>query len=145
MIRLQGEITIARPVEVVFELAADPARMSAWHPRFDVSERTSGDGPAVGSTFRLLSRSVGRRIETSGAITAFEPNRRVAWDGSSHGTLILVVTDFEPDGTGTRVMTAYEVATGGLQALGDPITACVLGREVHRGLASLKRRLETEC
>ena len=63
MARVQGEIVIERPVEVVFDYVADQRNEPTYNPRMLRSEKLT-DGPVdVGTRFRAVVRSGRRPID----------------------------------------------------------------------------------
>ena len=60
MARVQGEITIGRPVEVVFDYVADQTNETQYNPRMVRAEKI-GVGPlGVGTRFSSAVRTAGR-------------------------------------------------------------------------------------
>src|SRR6185503_15512422 len=73
-------ITINQPVEAVFPVLADGLRAPLWRPAVLDVALARGAGPAVGTVYRQGVRGPGgRRVDADYEITAFEPNRRLAF------------------------------------------------------------------
>lgn len=68
----------------------------------------------MGTTFRLIGKALGRRMEVEYETTEYEPNRTAAWKTLSGPLPLLFRRSFEPDGGGTRVNVRYEVENPGL-------------------------------
>jgi uncharacterized protein YndB with AHSA1/START domain len=70
--------TINRPVDRVFAFVADGENAMRWRPGVLDIEHVSGSG--TGATYRQGVRGPGgRRIAADYVITAFEPDRRIAF------------------------------------------------------------------
>ena len=77
MARVSGEILINRPVEQVFDYAADQRNEPIYNPRMLRSEKVT-DGPiGVGTRFRATARSGRRLVEMLIEITEYDRARRL--------------------------------------------------------------------
>ena len=112
------------PVERGFAFITDTANWSKFWPGYV----RLGDGSswaAVGDTARLTTRLLGRERELTMTITAFEPNRLVAYTSTQPGLPDAShERHFEPDGEGFvyRLVVEYEPRSGGIAPL-RPVTA----------------------
>ena len=73
---------VKAPPDEVFAYMSDATRWPEWHTDFRDVERVSGptDG-GVGTVYRYSSKVGGLTIAGTITVTAFEPGRRVAWEG----------------------------------------------------------------
>ena len=73
-------ITINQPPSAVFPVVADGSKATLWRPGVLDVAQVSGSGPGAGATYRQGVRGPGgRRIDADYEVTAFEPDRRLAF------------------------------------------------------------------
>src|SRR5687768_8811726 len=105
MPRLQGEITINRPVEEVFDFVTDARNEPRYNPRILSAEKTTPGPIGRGTHFVLVSKAIGQRTAVEYEIIAYERPRRI----TSHTIRGLPLMDvestetFEPVRGGTRM------------------------------------------
>ena len=74
----RNTVTIAKPVDEVFAFVADGSNARRWRPA--VLDVALASGSGLGATYTQgVNGPGGRRIAADYAITAFEPNRRIAF------------------------------------------------------------------
>jgi carbon monoxide dehydrogenase subunit G len=139
--KVEREISIARPPGEVFSYVADIRNDPSWHT--DVLEvDSSTDAVGVGTVFEVkLKPSMG---VTGGTMTVsrLEPERLVEFRGQIGRMAPTVTNLFEPDGQGTSVVRRVEMDPPGLMRLMSPMIQRKIGRDNERFLANLKRVLE---
>jgi uncharacterized protein YndB with AHSA1/START domain len=80
-VRIIHSVRIARPVDAVWAIVADPDTHPRWRPTLKEFRQVS-DGPlAVGSKIREVLEWRGRTIEIDDVVTGFEPPHRFAVHG----------------------------------------------------------------
>jgi hypothetical protein len=84
MKRVEAARRYELPVERGFAFVTDPANWSTFWPGFVRLEETPR-WTATGDTATLITRLLGRERELTMTLTAFEPNRLVAYDSLQHG------------------------------------------------------------
>ena len=73
---------ITAPPEEVFDYISDATHWPEWHMDMRHVERSSGPtGGGVGTVYRYSSKVGGLTIAGTLTVTAFEPGRRLAWEG----------------------------------------------------------------
>lgn len=153
MTRIVSEITIARPVEEVYDFATAPANWVRWHPSTLRVDGDAGHPQDVGETCTEEFVVAGRRGVTDWIVTRRE--RPALWtiasrpsaDGKSAGGSATITYQLAPAGSGgTRFTRTLEYAmTNPLTAL---LNVLVLRRRVdaesRQALANLRDVLEKE-
>lgn len=138
----QGSVTINRPLGDVFAFVANGENATKFRPGvLDVSH-VSGDG--VGAVYRQgVKGPGGRRIPADYEVTAFEPNRRIAFHAIAGPVRPSGEYRFEASGEQTTVNFSLEAEVTGWKRL-------VMGRAVQSTmdaeigtLQTLKRILES--
>jgi uncharacterized protein YndB with AHSA1/START domain len=145
MAKLEAGITINRPIEEVFAFTSNPENEPLWRPELLELEQTS-DGPiGVGTTFREVMQFLGRRIESTGEITEYEPNKRNAVKSTSGPFPFEITGTFEPVEGGTEVTFEVEAEIGGFFRFAEPLVARMGKRQMETQLANLKDLLEAQA
>jgi uncharacterized membrane protein len=137
----QYSTAINRPAAEVFAFVADGANAMQWRPGVLDVALASGEG--MGSVYRQgVKGPGGRRIAADYQVTAFEPNRRIAFHAIAGPVRPTGEYRFEADGDQTTVSFSLEATLTGWKAL-------LMGRAVQatmdsevRNLDALKRILE---
>jgi uncharacterized membrane protein len=131
----QHSVSISRPVGEVFAFVADGENAMRWRPGvLDVS-RQSGEG--LGAVYRQEVRGPGgRRIAADYEVTAFEPDRRIAFRAIAGPVRPTGEYRFAADGNGTTVSLALDATLTGWKRL-------LMTRAVQSTMESEVRNLET--
>src|SRR5437899_2829460 len=140
--KVEREVSIARPPADVFAYIADVRNDPSWHT--DVLEvRSSSDVVGMGTVFDVkVKPSMG---VTGGTMTVsrFEPGRLIEFQGRM-GKMAPTVTNIcEPEGQGTRVTRRVELQPPGVMAVMAPLIKRIIGKSNEGFLSNLKRLLES--
>ncbi|MEM9652141.1 MAG: SRPBCC family protein [Actinomycetota bacterium] len=100
---LDDVVDIARPPAEVFDNLADVSNDPVWQDGLIEARFTSAGPVMVGSTGVHVAKPFGRRVEVGWRLTAFEPNREMAWTFVSGPFTGGEGYRLEPTATGTRV------------------------------------------
>jgi len=131
----QHAVTIHRPIGEVFAFVADGENAMRWRLSvLDVSHR-SGDG--LGAIYSQGVRGPGgRRIAADYEITAFEPDRRIAFRAIAGPVRPTGEYRFAPEGDGTTVSLGLDATITGWKRL-------LMSRAVQSTMEAEVRNLET--
>ena len=144
MIDIRYETIIDRADAKVFAFIANPANDPHWCPPVLEAEQIAGDGPAKGARFRQIVKPGPKRLTNTLEITEFEPNRRMAWEGSNgmmdfHGHY-----EVAPVEGGTRVVMISRLEMKGLWRLLAPLISRASRDMAAEEFQNLKQLLEAE-
>jgi hypothetical protein len=144
MIHIEESILINRPIAEVFAFTSETKNLPLWQT--DVLEaRQTPEGPVqVGTKLTLVRAVMGRKIEGTSDIVTYEPPTRYAYKTTS-GPAVMGVNICEVTPEGTKVTIMFDMQTGGLFSLADPLVARTIKRSVESGLANLKDLLESQA
>ncbi|MDX1493172.1 MAG: SRPBCC family protein [Longimicrobiales bacterium] len=146
MPRHQDSIVIRRPLPEVFAYMNDITREVEWQPQLREAEQVPPGPVGVGTKRRYVSEFLGKRLENTYVITAYEKGRRVVCE-TTPDSVLSATSDIvweEVDG-GTRVtMTLEGKASGPLRFIPGPLVEATFEKEVRGALSRLKERLEEE-
>jgi len=141
--RIEGEIVIARPVDVVFDYVADQSNEPQYNPRMVRAEKITAGPVGKGTRFRSAVASLGRTAEMLIECTGYDRPTLFATTTTMAQADISYALRFEPVAAGTRMRWAGQVRPkGGFRLLGPLITSIGRGQE-RRIWASLKTHLES--
>src|SRR5512135_2693246 len=118
MYKYEQSIFIKRPPQEVFDYVSNPANDVHWRGGTQSAEWTSGGPPGVGSTIKVVTSMLGRKIQAAAEVTAWDPPRlftikAVGGPVPFEGTIKL-----EPQGDGTLLTQTGEAEISGLFGLG---------------------------
>ena len=140
---LETTTVIDRPIAEVFARFAEVERFSEWID--DVVERRKlTDGPIrVGTQYHAVDQlPLGRRLEGTLEITAYEPNERVAARLSPPFNLTWD-TRFAETEAGTRMTMRVVLNWSGIPGLLASVFSGLLKRRGQRGLNKFKAGVES--
>lgn len=80
---IEGEIVIAQPIDVVFDLVADERNEPRVNPHMARAELLTPEPIGAGSRFLAESRMIGRTVEIAIEYTVFERPRLLGSRSSS--------------------------------------------------------------
>jgi len=139
---ITGEITIARPVEEVFDFVADETKEPQYNPDMVRADRQT-DGPiGTGTRYSAAVRSGGRTTEMTIEVTAYERPTLLASATTLAQADIAYVLRFEPVPEGTRMRWTGQVRPHGALRLLGPLVTWVGARQERRNWERLKAHLE---
>ena len=141
--RVEESIEINRPLKVVFNYVSEVGNYPEWMAHaLEVRKDTEGP-PQQNDRFIVAIKSVGRRFETPYERTSYEANRQYT-DRAVGGPIPNQrwVCTFQEVPSGTRLMRAVEVESGGLLKLLEPLQKRAAERQLRKDLKTLKDVLE---
>ncbi len=142
-IRQEHTVVIERPVEEVFAFTTDPKNESLWQSTSLETEQTSEGEVDVGTTFRNISKFLGRTIESIYQVTENDPPHKQCVEVTSGPLPGAGCYLYEPaDGGSTRFTQTFETEVGGFFKLAEPLVARAIRRQMEADMATLKDLLE---
>lgn len=143
MARMTRHITIKRPIEDVFAVLTDVEKTGTWFPGNVEEHWTSSPPHGVGSTRRAVVTILGRRSVNDAVTTVYEPPHRAAMQGTTPNAPFVATLEFRREGDGTRVDVTEDFTMRGAGRILGPFVAAGFGLAWGRGLAKLKRLMES--
>lgn len=146
MLHVEESVEINRPVEEVFDYVSNVENFPEWAgPPIEAHKEKSGP-IREGDGFTMTTKFLGRRFETPYAVTSYEPNRRLSYQGTGGPIPNQEWTyTFEETPTGgTRYTQVVEGEPGGFFRLAGPLLKAALSRQFRADLGTLKDMLEAE-
>ena len=143
MARIEGEIVIRQPVDVVFDYVADQSNEPQYNPRMVRAEKLTAGPAGKGTRSRPAVASMGRTAEMLIACTGYDRPTLFATTSATAQAGISYTLRFELVAAGTRMRWSGQVRPNGRFRLLDPLITWTGRRQERRIWASLKAHLET--
>lgn len=140
MASVERTVTVGTPVEKVWEYLSDFTTTEDWDPPTVRTTRTSGDG-GVGTTYKNVSKVLGKEREVDYVVTAYDVNRRFQLAGKANGLELVDTITFEPTVTGTSVTYHSTFRPQGVGKLASPLLPVGLKILADQVEASLHEKL----
>ena len=141
MINVEVSVVIHRPLPEVFAVLSSLENNLRWRTGMIAAEKTSTGPIGVGTTYRMINRFFGRRIEGEAVVTEYVLNQKYATVNKS-GLPIETRRTFEPVNGGTRVTFAVKVERGGFFSVAKPILEIIGKRRLEGDAAKAKELIE---
>ena len=131
MARVEGEITIGRPVGEVFDFVADERNEPRYNARMVRAEQISEGPIGEGARFRTEVRTMGRAMAMVVQFTDYKRPSRLASVTSSSMMETEGALTFAPVHGGTRMRWSWDVRPRGAMKLMAPLVGAI-GRRQER-------------
>ena len=143
MVRIEVSTVIKRPVTEVFEFIVNNENDVLWQAGVLESSDLSTGTPEVGATYTQVAKVLGRRVETTNEVTAYEPDRVYNFKSISGPIPTEGGVTCEAAAEGETHVTLFgQAEVGGFFKLAEPLVARMLQREWDTNMANLKDLLE---
>lgn len=144
MAQVRGEINIARPVEVVFDVVADERNEPRYNRKLLRAQQMT-DGPiAVGTRFRVVHTAHRRPIDMEIEITEYDRPRHIGSRTTTPAGEVRGGLTFEPVAGGTRMRWHWDIRPTGVARLLGPLVGIIGGRQERDCWKGLKCYLEQD-
>ena len=138
MPRHTASFVVNRPVEDVFSYVASFENRLNYEEGLVEAVQTS-DGPfGLGTTGRDAMNAMGRRMESTAEIVAFEANKAFTFKSTSGPMEFEGTWTFDREEGGTRATMELEGRMKGLMRLFEPLIAMKMKGQTKRSFARLK-------
>lgn len=144
MTKVKTSVWIDRPVEDVFAYVVDPEKTAQWAGPVVEAKKTSEGPIGLGTTSSRVTQFLGRTMEATYEITAYEPNRVYADKTTSGPVPMNSQITFDSVNGGTNVTIEGELKAAGFFKLAEPILARTGSRQMETDAQTLKEILESQ-
>jgi uncharacterized protein YndB with AHSA1/START domain len=142
MARIEESIEIKCPVDKVFAYTTDAKNWPKWQSSIPESEQTSQGPMDIGTTFKGVSRMMGRSMRWTAIATEYESNKKWGKNITSGSLAIEERVTYNPVEGGTTFTILYDMKVGGFLKLLSPVMAGSMRKETKKSLGNLKSILE---
>jgi uncharacterized protein YndB with AHSA1/START domain len=145
MARIEESIEIKCPVDKVFTYTTDAKNWPRWQSIIQEAEQTSQGPTNVGTTFKGVSRMMGRSMKWTGIATEYESNKKWSKNITCGSMAIKEHVIYNPiEGGSTTFTIVYDMKAGGFLKLLSPMMAGSMRKETKKSLGNLKGILEAQ-
>ena len=144
MVKIEKSILIHRPVAEVFAYLSNWENAPQWQSGLLESRQTTSGPVGVGTQYIGARKFLGRRLEGTAEICAYEANRSFSIKSVSSQTPFVQNFVFKPEAGGVRLTTDLKLQAGGLMGLAEPLIAAGAKREFEADFDTLKDFLESQ-
>jgi carbon monoxide dehydrogenase subunit G len=137
-------IFINRPPQEVWDFVTNPANNSQWASNNESAEWTSEGPHGVGSTRRDVGKVLGRKIESTSEITAWDPPKEFGQKSTSGPVPWESMWKLEPKEDGTQITVHTGAEVGGFFKIAEGLAVKQLGKMVDTNFDNLKKLLEDD-
>lgn len=142
MVTFTQTFQIERPQEEVFDFLADPANDTKWRDSAVSSEWLTEGPTAVGSQLKSVDKLMGRKIESTSEITAYDPPNKYGQKTLGGPVPFEFSITLEPEGSGTKLTMDGQAEVGGFFKLAEGLVGKQLEKQIETDFNGLKRVLE---
>lgn len=143
MNQIENKTFINRPPQDVFEFVTDPANSLKYQSGTSSAEWTSNGAVGVGSTWKAVTRFMGRDIESELQITDWQPPTQNSVKAITGPVPFEMTIKVEPQGEGTLLTQTGQVELGGVFKLAEGLTGKQLKKQMEADNQTLKELLES--
>lgn len=142
MYKFESSIFINRSQQEVFDYVSNPANIPQWQSSTESAQWTSEGPPGVGSTFKLVTSFLGRKLEPVVEITGWDPPNLYRFKAVSGPIPYEAMTKFEAQAGGTLLTQAGQAELGGFFKLAEGLVGKQFEKQFESNNAALKLQLE---
>ncbi len=144
MVKVEKHVTIARPIEEVFEFVADARNDHLWNPSVQDAGQTP-EGPFVpGVQVWEVREFLGRPIRSVSMITEVRAPEHIAFEVDSGPVPYDGVYTFAEQDGATHLTVVFQVHPEGLFKAAQPLIAGAIRRDIENSFDRLKLVLEAQ-
>jgi carbon monoxide dehydrogenase subunit G len=134
--------TVATP-DAAYRYLSDFTTAEEWDPGTQSCDRTSGDG-GVGTTYRNVSRFLGREVEVTYTTAELAPPTRVHLRGTNDQFEGHDIFEITASGRGSQVRYTAEMSFSGVSRLAAPLVAAYLPILARKTVDQLRASLDQQ-
>ncbi len=143
MIKLDFSQRINAPVDRVFAYVTDWQTAAEWQDGVVESSQSPDSITRRGTMIKTIRLLMGQRLETTGEVTEFVPNKKFAFKTASGPVQFDLSQTFAASEGGTQLDTHVEMETGGVLQVSDGVVADNLKQQFDSQEKKLKEILES--
>jgi uncharacterized membrane protein len=142
---VEESVVIARSPHEVFAYIVAAENLPIWDSMTIEAEQVGSGEPELGTRTRGVSKLLGKRLDWTSEITAFEADALATYSMVGGKLKFSATSKLEPTEGGTRFTYRIEAESGLAGVFGkmsDPLVTSALARTVRANLGSLAELLE---
>lgn len=135
---------IYRPIGQVFDFVSTPENDFQWQYGILESAKLSGGTSKIGTLFRSVGHSIGRRIESTFEVIEYIPNRKYGFKSLSGPLQSQTFYTFEIASGSTKVSVSTQTNPVNFFQIGEGVLEKKMKKQLKEDLAMLKEILEAK-
>ncbi len=135
--------TTTATADAAYRYLSDFTHAAEWDPGTQTCVRTSGDG-GVGTTYRNVSKFLGREVEITYTAAELAPPTRVHLRGTNEQFEGHDIFEIRALGRGSEVTYRVDMAFSGLAKLASPVVAAYLPILAKKTVEELRTSLDRQ-
>ncbi len=143
MIDIETTVTIKRPVHDVFEFVTTPENGPLYDSGVELAEQVTEGPVAVGTRWREVRSTLGRKIDATNEISEYVPDRKVGFKSIDGPIDVWGTWEFTPMDGGTKVTLKGHGDVGGFFKIAEPLVGRMVKRQLDATAENLKDYLES--
>jgi hypothetical protein len=143
MVRVEGAITVERPLEEVFDFVADESNEPKYNPRMTRADKITSGPIGVGTRFNSVVTGVGPAAEMTIEFTEFDRPHRIVEEVHLTGMDIHGLLLFEAVPGGTQMRWVWDLEPHGVMRFLGPLVRWMGDRQEQQVWTGLKRFMES--
>ena len=134
---------VPKDIEETFDFVSDFRHAASWDPRTLEVEKTTEGPVGLGTSFRLVGKSLGMKLDLPYTIVAYEHPRRLALEGENTFFRYRDEIGFSEEAQGTRFTYNARLSFKGILKIGNPFLQLMFKRIGDDATEGIVRALET--
>ena len=143
MFKVEQSIWTSKNPQEVFDYLSEPTNDAEWRGSSLSAEWISDPPHGVGSTNKAVDKLMGRNIESTREVTAWDPPNQFGFKGASGPMSFELTLTLEAHDNGTKATMTVEAESGGFFKIAENLFAKQLKKQVTADMDGLKRHLES--
>ncbi|MFN2233149.1 MAG: SRPBCC family protein [Anaerolineales bacterium] len=142
MFKYEKSVLINRPQQEVFDFVTNLTNDPEWQSNIESVEQMS-DGPiGVGSTWRYVTKFLGRKNETEIQMTSYDPPHQSSVKAVSGPLPFENTHKFQDQDGGTMLTLTGQIEIGGFFKMAEGLAGKQIEKQMDADAAALKNLLE---
>lgn len=133
---------IERPAAEISSFLVDLRNQMHWYEGMKSVRMIEGVPGTVGSRCEVVFDALGREFKGIETIVAYEPSKRIVMESDQGPVMVRWTGTLAPEGSGTRVVFAFDVHTGGVARLFAGKIRGAMGAAIPSNMEALRKLLE---
>lgn len=142
MINLNMSTKIRMPIEQVFDFVSTPENDFQWQSGTLATARISEGISDIGTSFRSIGHLMGRRVQSTFAVTEYKPNRKYGFKSLSGPWQLYTSYTFEMDNGSTLINISTQVTLINFFQVNQRVLEKNMKKQLEENIAVLKEILE---
>lgn len=142
MLHMEDSVVVSVRIEQAFDFVADFRNTAQWHRNMKQVGYKTDEPPRLGSEYDWIETFMGKTMDLSGVITAWDPPNGFTWQPIDGPYTMSGGWTFESDGSQTKVTRFSDTELFGVMRIAATLMTSIAKRQVRADLEKLKGLME---